>query len=298
MAATAFVAANIGLAASVGSATGTQAQTVVTVMPKSGSAVPATLGADDLAVQVGKTQARVLATDPISDNRQLFILLDDSARSTSLGIQLGDLKSFVNSLPANTQVGIGYMRNGTFGMVQPFTNDHSKAAAALRVPQGIPGGNGSPYFALSDLAKHWPSNQAGAHRTVLMVTDGVDRYFGNSEVDDPYVDAAIQDSLKHGLVVYSIYMRDTGLYDRRATTTLFAQSRLGQVSDETGGVAYFEELTNPVSVAPFLHNLQAQLSHQYQLTLETFSSKGMQHLQVRSELGGVKIQAPTRIYVP
>src|SRR5208283_1076941 len=173
-------------------------------------------------------------------------------RSSSLGIQLPELKRFVESLPATTQVAIGYMRNGSFGLVQGFTADHQKAAGSLRLPLSIPGENGSPYFALSDLAKHWPSKESTDRRAVLMLTDGVDRYYGGAVMDDPYVDAAIQDSLKEGLLVYSIYLGGAGLYGRSQWETNFAQSRLGEVSEETGGHAYFQEFTDPVNIAPFL----------------------------------------------
>lgn len=298
---TALLAANAGFAASAGNITGTQTQIVVTAVPAKGSTAPATLGADDLTVKVGKTQAHVVGTEPLtgdSANMQLFILIDDSIRSSVLGLHLGDLRSFVASLPSTTQVAIGYMRNGTASLVQPFTDDHAKAATTLRLPEAIPGGNGSPYFALSDLAKHWPSKQTTARRTVLMFTDGVDRYYDNSMVQDPYVDSAIQDALKNHLMVYSIYVRDSGLYDRRSITTLFGQSRLDEVSKDTGGFAYFQDFTDPVSIKPFLQDFQNRLGHQYQVSLEVFAGKGVQQVEVHSELGGVKIQAPTRIYVP
>src|ERR1700735_4325903 len=42
----------------------------------------------------------------------LFILIDDSA-STQLGMQLDDLRAFINEQPPTTSVGVGYMRNGT-----------------------------------------------------------------------------------------------------------------------------------------------------------------------------------------
>ncbi len=86
---------------------------------------------------------------------QLVVLLDDSSRG-NLGLQLNDIKSFLTGLPPTTQVAIGYMRNGTPNLVQNFTSDHAQAAKALRLPAGIGGSNGSPYFCLSDLVKHWP----------------------------------------------------------------------------------------------------------------------------------------------
>src|ERR1700760_4498496 len=118
---------------------------------------------------------------------QLVVLLDDSSRG-NLGLQLNDIRSFLNGLPPTTQVAIGYMRNGTPNLVQNFTNDHAQAAKALRLPQGIAGANGSPYFCLSDLVKHWPSGNNDVRREVIMVTDGVARYFGGRlETEDPYL---------------------------------------------------------------------------------------------------------------
>lgn len=295
----ALLAASAGLSATFPDTPGNSTQIVVTVQASHGTAMPAALEGDDLAVIIGKTPARVLRSEPLtgdSARMQLFILVDDSARASSLGTQLPDLKSFVRSLPAGTEVAVGYMRNGTAAAVQEFTTDHDAAAASLRLPQSAPGGNGSPYFALSDLAKHWPSKESTGRRVVLMLTDGVDRYYGNSTVDDPYVDSAIRDAAKQGLIVYPIYLRDSGFYDRGSQTTLFAQSRLGMVADASGGYAYFQDFSDPVSIQPFLNDLQSRLQRQFQITVEA-RNRGLQPVQVRSERPGLKIQGPTRIYV-
>jgi hypothetical protein len=285
-------------------AAGVPTQLVVTAIPERGGAVPENLGADDLAVTLNKAPARILRTERLAGNQanmQLFILLDDSLRASALGTQLPELKAFVASLPPTTEVAIGYMRNGIFSLTQSFTTDHAQAANALRLPMSIPGGNGSPYFVLSDLAKKWPSPQSNRavtpRRVVLMLTDGVDRYYDNSEVDDPYVDESIHDALKQGLLVYSIYIRDTGLYDLGNRVTLFAQSRMTQVSEETGGYAYFQDFTNPVSVQPFLNDFSNRLEHQFEITVAAPSHKGFERAEVRSELPGLKIQGPTRVYV-
>jgi hypothetical protein len=224
-------------------------------------------------------------------------LLDDSTRSFSLGNHLAELKAFIESLPPTTQVAIGYMRNGTFGLVQPFTADHEIAASALRLPTAMPGENGSPYFALSDLAKHWPSQESTDRRAVLMLTDGVDRYYETQTIDDPYVDSAMHDALKDGMLVYSIYLRGAGFLGRRGgEVTNFAQSRLIEVSQETGGHAYFEAFTDPVTIAPFLEDFQNRLENQYQVTLDLVNGKGDERVKVRTEVPGVKIEAPTHIY--
>ncbi len=303
--AAALAAANLGVASSIPNATGVPTQMVITVLPTRSGAEPASLEARDLKVLHGNEPAPVVRLQRLTGNfadMQLFVLLDDSTRSFGLGNHLSELKAFLESLPATTQVAIGYMRNGTFGLAQPFTADHEKAASALRLPVAMPGENGSPYFALSDLAKHWPSTDSTDRRTVLMLTDGVDRYYDTGTIDDPYVDDAIHDALKDGMLVYSIYLRGAGAYGRSGAVTNFAQSRLIEVSAETGGHAYFQGFTDPVTISPFLSDFQHRLENQYQVTLEVLNKNGAlnkngdQPVKLRTEVPGLKIEAPTHIY--
>lgn len=278
----------------------TLTQTIVTVLPVPGITSPSTLEPSDFSVHHGNTPAHISGVERLSGDQadmQLFILLDDSTRSASLGTQLGELKTFLSSLPPSMQVGVGYMRNGTVATMQSFTTDHQKAAAGLRLPMAVPGENGSPYFVLTDLAKHWPSKETTRRRVVLMLTDGVDPYYGTSIIDDPYVDTAMHEALKDGVMVYSIYLRGAGLYGNGSWVTTTAQSRLSEVSKETGGNAYFQGMTDPVSISPFLKDFEDRLDHQYKLTIEAWSSKGVQPVKVRTELPGVKIEAPSQIYV-
>ena len=300
MIAVALAAVNPAFGSTIPNATAIPTQMVITVHSARGGSPPENLDARDLTVLRGNTRASVVRLQRLVGDladMQLFVLLDDSTRSSSLGIQLPELKSFLDSLPATTQVAIGYMRNGTFALAQPFTADHQQAASALRLPQAIPGENGSPYFALSDLVKHWPSKQSTDRKAVLMLTDGVDRYYDTATVDDPYVDAAIHEALKESVIVYSIYLRGAGAYGRGGWVTNTAQSRLLDVSQETGGHAYFQDFTDPVTISPFLSDFQDRLESQYQVTIEGLSEKGVQSVKVRTELPGVKIEAPTRIYV-
>jgi hypothetical protein len=300
MIAAALVAAVPGISSSLPNATDVPTQMVITVLPAKGGAQPASLDARDVKVLQGKKPVPVVRLQRLTGDladMQLFVLLDDSTRSSSLGNHLSELKAFLGSLPVTTQVAVGYMRNGTFGLVQAFTADHTIAAGALRLPEAAPGENGSPYFALSDLAKHWPSKESTDRRAVLMLTDGVDRYDEIGTIDDPYVDAAVQDSLKDGMLVYSIYLRGAGLLGRRGEVTNFAQSRLMEVSQETGGHAYFQEFSDPVTIAPFLADFQNRLENQYQVTIEAPSGKGAQQVKVRTEVPGLKIEAPTHIFV-
>ena len=295
------VVAAPGFAADVPDTPGIPAQMVVTVRPTAGSVTAPTLEPGELTVLQQKAPVPVVGLQRLSGklaNLQLFVLMDDSTRSSSLGVHIPELKSFLESLPATTQVAIGYMRNGSFSLKQAFTTDHAKAAAAVQLPMAIPGGNGSPYFALSDLVRHWPSQEAAPRRAVLMLTDGVDRYWGTAVMDDPYVDEAIRGSLKKGVLIYTIYLRGAGLYGRGAWTKDFAQSHLMQVASETGGNAYFETFSDPVAIAPFLKDLQNRFDNQYEVTIRARDEKGVQPVKVTTELPGAKVVAPTRIYVP
>lgn len=290
-----------GISATAPDYAGVTARMVITALPAKGSTGPASLGAGNLIVLQGGNPAPVIGLQSLSgglSGMQLFVLLDDSTRSSSLGIQLPELRVFIESLPPTTEVAVGYMRNGSFGLVQPFTNDHRKAGRALRLPAAVPGENGSPYFVLSDLVKHWPSKEPAYRRAVLTFTDGVDRYYTTRVMDDPYVDAALDDALKQGVAIYSVYLRGAGLYGRDLWTTTIAQSRLIEVSEDTGGYAYFQDFTDPVSISPFLKDLRDRFDHQYQVTFRAQGQKGFQPVKLRTETPGLKISGPSRIYVP
>ncbi|MGA9967801.1 MAG: hypothetical protein WBQ10_21570 [Terriglobales bacterium] len=154
-------------------------------------------------------------------------------------------------------------------MEQTLTSDHALAAKALRLPLGISGINASPYFSLSDLIKQWP--QSTARREVLMVSDGIDRYYGSSDLQDPYLAAAIEDAQRAGVVVFVIYTPGVGHYSHGYWRTYWGQIYLSQVADETGGESYYIGFTGaPVTFVPYLDDLAQRLTRQYLLT---FSAK-------------------------
>jgi len=228
---------------------------------------------------------------------QLVVLLDDSSRG-NLGLQLNDIRTFLNGLPPNAQVAIGYMRNGTPNLVQNFTSDHAQAAKSLRLPSGNAGINGSPYFCLSDLVKHWPGGDSNVRREVIMVTDGVDRYSGaRFDPEDPYVQAATSDAQKAGVVVYSIYYRGQGRLDRSFVATDGGQNYLTMVSGSTGGKVYLEGFGNPVSFAPFLSDIQRKLQNQYELSFVSTAKPGLQGIRVKTSQPNTSLEYPSRVPV-
>src|SRR5207302_5710451 len=139
---------------------------------------------------------------------ELFLLLDDASNS-SLDSQVQDLRQFIHSQPATTAVGVGYMRDGAVQIVQNLTTDHAQAAKSLRLPLGDPGVSPSPYFSVVDLIKRWP--ETPVRREILMISDGIDRYYG-SDPSDPYVDTAVEQAQRAGIIIFSIYSPGVGHY--------------------------------------------------------------------------------------
>jgi hypothetical protein len=290
------VSVGFGNAAAQETSTG---RAVVTAETKGAEGVT-TIPKQNISVYENRKLQDVSGWTPLRGARsglQLVVLLDDSSRG-NLGLQLNDIRSFLSGLPPTVQVAIGYMRNGTPNLVQNFTNDHTQAAKALRLPQGVAGGNGSPYFCLSDLVRHWPGGDNNVRREVIMVTDGVDRYSGGRfDPENPYVRAATSDAQKAGVIVYSIYYRDAGRLDRSALATDGGQNYLTQVSGDTGGKVYLEGFGNPVSFAPFLSDIQRKLQNQYELTFVSTAKPGLQPIRVKTNQPNTSLQFPARVSI-
>jgi hypothetical protein len=281
------------------SANGVPAHMVVTVEPHHGSEVPP-VNREDVMVYEGKDRDAVIEWIPAQGDRaglELFIMLDDGADS-SLGQQLQDLRKFIDAQPASTKIGIAYMQNGTARIEQNLTSDHAQAAKALRLPMGIRGANGSPYFSLTDLIKRWP--ESPERREVLMASDGVDLFYGSGDLLDPYVDEAIQNAQRAGILVSAIYTPGVGHFGHSYWQTYWGQLYLAQLADKTGGEAYYIGFNGPpVSFAPYLEDLDHRLSHQYFLTFLAKPPKkaGWQPVKLRTEVPKVDLVSADRIYV-
>ncbi len=279
---------------------GTPAHLVVTVEPHKGASMPV-INREDVMVLEGHNRDKVIDWVPAQGDHaalELFIFIDDSSRS-DLGRQLDDIRKFINIQPASTKIGVAYMRNGTALIAQDLTTDHALAAKALRLPIGIDGAEASPYFALSDLVKHhWQASDA--RRSVLMVTDGIDRYYGAGDLQDPYLDEAIDDALRAGVMVSAIYNPDAGHFGHSYWQTYWGQIYLSHLADETGGEGYYIGFTGPaVAFAPYLDDEANRLTHQYLLTFMPQPQKkaGWQRVRVRTEVPHVDLVSAGKIYV-
>jgi hypothetical protein len=233
-----------------------------------------------------------------NSNLELVILIDVSARA-SLGLQLRDIASFIQSLPADVKVSVGYMDAGRAALAGPLSTNHAQVASGLRVPNGFPGSSGSPYFCLSDLAKHWPSTDLSARREVVLITDGVDNYSVRFDPEDPYVAAAITDSVRAGLVVYAIYWRDRGRMDDFNYASFDGQSLLAIVTQATGGTSYWEGRGNPVSFKPYFDDIAWRLQNQYRLSFHS-PLKGkpeVESMALKIDGPAAEVYAPQRVFV-
>jgi hypothetical protein len=281
------------------SATGPAVNLVVTVEARHGSNIP-DVTRDDVMAYEGRDRDRVTGWLPLQGDHaglEFFIMLDDSSNVT-LGSQLEDVRQFINAQPPSTKIGVAYMANGIAQVVQNLTSDHALTAKALRLPFGNPGASASPYFSLGDLIKRWPASDE--RREVLMITDGIDRYWGSGP-DNAYVDSVIEQAQRAGVIVYSIYTPGVGHYGHSYWRTYWGQNYLSQLSDENGGESYY--LTGPappVSFAPYMEDITRKLNHQYLLTFMAKPQKkaGMQRVKVQTEVPNAELVSADRVYVP
>ena len=278
---------------------GTPVHMVVTVEARHGT-TPPEITREDVMVHEGHDRDSVTDWVPAQGDRaalEFFFLIDDGA-SVSMGAQLDDLRQFINAQPATTKIGVAYMDNGIAEIVQSPTSDHVQAGKALRLPRGLVGADASPYFSLQDLIKRWP--ESTARREVFMVTDGVD-WFGGTMAEDPYVDAAITDAQRAGVIVFDIYMPGQGHAAHSYWRYYWGQIYLSQVADETGGEAYYIGFNGaPVSFTPYLDAVGHRLGHQYFLGFLAKPEKkaGMRRVRLQTEVPNAELVGASQVYVP
>jgi hypothetical protein len=321
--------ARVGYSQEKAASTGVQVHMVIAAESVSYNKEGATLRANDIQVKQGKNALKVnqlIAARGDNAALQLFILIDDTC-DTALGINLDDIRDFVNAQPATTVIGIGYMSNANVQILQNFTADHALAAKAIRLPRGTLSSMDSPYLSLISLVKGWPEGKV--RREVLMVTDGIDRLRGerpsSSQLAPSYTtrsrgvppggtiggspgmptisvdaDPASLASQRAGVIVHSIYATGVGRFGRNAWEAQLGQSGIAKIADETGGEYYALGTLNPVSFKPYLDRLQKVLDNQYYLVFEANPKKKaeLQRVKISTEVPDAEIAAADNVWVP
>jgi len=277
-----------------------QGQTIVTILPKQDGATPADVSAQNLKIQVNGKDSSITSFKPFGPATplEMVVLIDGGARN-GLGSQLSELAGFIQRLPPNAKVAVAYMQNGRALFTGPLSEDRALVQKGLHLHGGVPGMNASPYFCISDLAKNWPSNDRTARREVIAITDGVDNYDRRYDPDDPYLQAAITDSVRAGLVIYTIYWRDQGRANNTNYENNAGQNLMLQVTQATGGRSYWEGMGNPVSFQPYLEDLNRRLRNQYELSFVTNlnGKPEVATLKLKLKVPGSSVDIPNQVFV-
>jgi hypothetical protein len=274
--------------------------TVVTALGPDYSAPPP-ISKHDVSVYSKNTKLNVTGWEPATGDHgklQLAILVDDSVSPAALGLQFNDLKSFIQEQSADTEVGIFYAQYGTFNTAAKFSTDHDAVAKKLHLPFGRrAGASPSIYLSISSIAKKWPGNPEAPRRELLVITSGMDLL--EPGVQDPYFNAAVTDVQKSGVIVNSIYVGPLRL--GLSFFGMIAQGNLGQITSDSGGDAFFQGVSTPVSFKPFLNQLNTILRNQYLASFdapEGAKPGRLLPISVRVEQRHTKLLYPRGVLVP
>ena len=134
-----------------------------------------------------------------------------------------------------------------------------------------------------------------------MASDGIDLYYGSGDMLDPYLDAAIDDAVRAGIIVSAIYTPGAGHSGHSYWQTYWGQLYLAELAERTGGEAYYIGFTGPpVSFTPFLDDLTNRFSHQYLLTFLAKPQKkaGWQRVRITTEVSNADLVSADKVYVP
>jgi hypothetical protein len=214
----------------------------------------------------------------------LAVLIQDDLVS-SISTEIRDFAEFIRRLPSGSRVMVGYLRGGSLQVRQKWTTDLERAAKSLRIPASSTAvAPYNPFAQTREAIKRFESQPVG-RRAVLLVSDGVDISRGvESSTPSQSLDLqrSINEAQRRGVAVYSIFAPT--VWGNRALVGN-GQGSLNRLSQETGGRAFFQGTGAPVSVRPFLGEIETLLPRLFALTfLSTHPEKGFHRVRVVAEL--------------
>lgn len=194
----------------------------------------------------------------------ISILIQDDLVS-QVGNELDITRDFIRSLPAGSQVMVGYITSGTLQVRQPFTTDLDKAARSLRILRSS--SVASPYNPYVEVIEALQKFDQGKGRNaLLLISDGLDtsRGFDATAAGNTLdLHRAIKHANDRNVAVYTFYAPSVGLTSRSPTAANYGQSSLNRLADETGGKAFFQGTMGFVSFSPYFRRLRQALNEQY-----------------------------------
>src|SRR5215213_6283118 len=251
----------------------------------------------DLTVSEDGEPQTIISLRGIGTNSPITLaLLIQEDLVPSVSNEIKSLADFIKRLPRGSRVMIGYLRTGSLQVKQKFTNDIERAANALRPPAGFASASPyNPYVEVIEALKRFEGQPLG-RRAILLVSDGLDISRGvdsSSPTQSVDLQRAVNESQRRGVAIYGFYAPSLVAAANPALVSN-AQSSLLRLSDETGGLAFFQGTGAPVSFRPFIRELDVSLQKQAALTyLSTHLGKGFHKIEVKSSTPGVRVAYPS-----
>ena len=251
----------------------------------------------DLSIHEDGEPQTIISLRGIGTNSPItLVVLIQEDLVPSVGNEIKDLAKFIRDLPKGSRVMVGYLRTGSLQVKQRFTTDLEKAASALRPPTGFASNSPyNPYVEVIEALKRFEGQPLG-RRAILLVSDGLDISRGvesSSPTQSVDLQRAVNESQRRGVAIYSFYAPSI-VAAAHPELVPNAQSSLQRLSDETGGIPFFQGTGAPVSFVPFIRELDTSLQKQAALTfLSTHLGKGFHKLEVKSSTSGVRVAYPS-----
>ena len=241
----------------------------------------------------GEVQSLLSIRRPADNPVTLAVLLQDDLVS-SIASEARAVANFIRDLPAGSRVMVGYIRSGSLQVRRRFTTDLDRAAASVRPPLSSASASPfNPYVEIIEALRRFDSQPLG-RRAILVVSDGLDVSRGldsSSPSDSIDLARAIREAQRRGVAIYSIFAPPAVSGNRLLIGN--GQSSLQKLSDETGGRAFFQGTSAPVSFQPFLREISSTLERQIALTyLSTHPNKGFHRLEVKPLDRDVEVRHP------
>jgi VWFA-related protein len=250
----------------------------------------------DLTISEDGEPQTIISIRGIGTNSPITLAVLIQEDLPTVGNEIKPLAAFIRNLPKGSRVMVGYLRTGSLQVRQRFTNDLEKAAKALRPPSGFANsGPYNPYVEVIEALKRFESQPLG-RRAILLVSDGLDISRGvdsSSPTQSVDLQRAVNESQRRGVAIYGFYA-PSAVAVSSPPLAPNGQSSLKRLSDETGGLAFFQGTGAPVSFDPFIRELDISLQKQAALTfLSTHLGKGFHRIEVRSSTPGVRVSYPS-----
>jgi len=248
---------------------------------------------DLLVREDGEVQSLLSIRRPADNPITIAVLLQDDLGS-SIANEARGVADFIRNLPNGSRVMVGYIRSGSLQVRRRFTNDLERAAASVRPPLGSAGASPfNPYVEIIEALRRFDSQPLG-RRAIVVVSDGLDVSHGldsSSPSDSIDLSRAIREAQRRSVAIYSIFAPPAASGNRFLIAN--GQSSLQKLSDETGGRAFFQGSSAPVSFQPFLREISSTLERQIALTyLSTHPNKGFHRLDVKPLDRDVEVRHP------